>query len=267
MKKLVLKVSLLSFVGILVLFAIVYGAFSLFAPHLLGSLFEHIGANNQSLYFYEKEYNKNQTTTNLYRVLNKAIIFENNPKIIEYFEKFYSLENYEKNIDTINSANYNADASVLENISLSNADNRLKIRYVKALCTQNRFNDAFDFAKDDLSETEFDYKNINFVFAGMAEYINKDNASLFDSNKIGNISVSDGIYNYYQQIKNLFLNAEANSQDNYTLGGLANKLLIITDFMQILDDFSISENYSVENMLTIQDFANTLKTKLATYVG
>ena len=87
MKKLVLKVSLITVAAILVLLGIVYGCFSLFAPHLLGSLFERVGANNASLYFYEKEYNKNQNTSNLYRVLNKAIIFEKKCVNIPIFQE------------------------------------------------------------------------------------------------------------------------------------------------------------------------------------
>lgn len=265
MKKLVLKVSALTIVAILILLAIVYGCFSLFAPHLLGSLFERVGANNASLYFYEKEYNKNQNTTNLYRVLNKAIIFENNDKVIEYFEKFYNLENYEQNIETINEANYNANGSVLENVSLSNADNRLKTRYVKSLCVASRFDDAFEFAKNDL--TNFDDTNINFVFSGLADFINDENGEMFDKEKIGTKTVAESIYNFYGQVKTLYENSKTANKSKYTLAVLANKLLGMTDFMEQIKDYTTNTNYSDANMEAITDYAVDLKVALATYVG
>ena len=265
MKKLVLKVSCLTVGAILVLLAIVYGCFSLFAPHLLGSLFERVGANNASLYFYEKEYNKNPNTTNLYRVLNKAIIFENNPKIVEYFEKFYLDEKYEQNIETINTANYNANGSVLENVSLANADNRLKSRYVKALCGNGEFEKAFEFAKNDL--TSFDDTNINFVFAGLTDFVNEENGTLFDSEKLGVKTVSESVYNYYLQVKTLYENSKSLNKDKYTLATLSNKLLIITDFMNQIKDYTTNEFYNETNISVVNNYANELRVALATYVG
>lgn len=265
MKKLVLKVSLITVAAILVLLGIVYGCFSLFAPHLLGSLFERVGANNASLYFYEKEYNKNQNTSNLYRVLNKAIIFENNPKIVEYFEKFYALENYEQNIETINEANYNANGSVLENVSLSNADNRLKSRYAKALCSGGNFEKAFEFAKVDL--TTFDDTNINFVFSGLVDFVNAENGDMFDNEKIGTKTVAESIYNYYQQVKVLYENSKTANKDKFTLATLANKLLVIADFMDTIKEFSTNEVYNDANFAVITNYAQELRVALATYVG
>ena len=267
MKKLVLKVSVLTVCGILVLLAIVYGSFSLFAPHMLGASFEKIGANNASLYFYEKEYNKNPTTTNLYRVLNKAIIFKNSPKTVEYFEKFYELEDYEQNIDIINKANFVENGSVLENLSLSNADNRLKVRYVSALCDGGEFEKAFAFAKNDLTDDYFDDKNINFVFAGLSSFVNAENGTMFDSEKIGLKTVSESIFAYYTQVKNIYELSKTSGKDNFTLASLSNKLLIITDFMGEIKQHTQNENYNDANFFNITEYAKELRVALATYVG
>lgn len=260
MKRLILKVSILTFFAIMVSLGITYGAFTIFAPHLLGSICETLGANSRSLYFYEKEYNRNQSTTNLYRVLNKAIVFENNSKIVEYFEKFYAEEDYEQNIDTINEANYNPEGSVLENISLSNADNRLKTKYVKALCEEGKFEDAFAFAKQDL--TELDDENVNFVFAGMAEFLNEQNCEVFDTQ-----GVALNIYNYYTNVKTIYENSLTANKDKFALGSLANRLLVITSFMETLAPYVEDVNYSAENIITIKNYASELKIQLATFVG
>ena len=143
MKKVALKVALITLLSIVALGAAVYGTFTLFAPHILGSLCESLGAGENGLYFYEKEYNRNKTTANLYTILNKSIIHSDSERIVKYFELFYADENYDENIEIINQTNYDTAGAVLQNISLSNADNRLKTRYVSALCKIGQFEKAF----------------------------------------------------------------------------------------------------------------------------
>ena len=269
MKKVALKVALITLLSMIAVGAVVYGAFTLFAPHILGSVCEGLGAGENALYFYEKEYNRNKTTTNLYTILNKSIINSDAERVVKYFEIFYADENYAENVEIINETNHSKTASVLQNVSLSNADNRLKTRYVSALCKLGQFEKAFNFALTDLVEHTPNGDNLNFVFAGLGSFIDATNGTKFDdlAYKKGDYTVSQLVHNYYNDLKISYEGIEKTAENKYLLAIYCDRLITICDFIDIVAKFTTNEDYNDSNLASVAQFRKTLRADLAVYVG
>lgn len=85
MQKTIIKSALITLAGIILALGLVFGGFAIFNPTSLGDFFSQMGMENCALGCYENAYKKDESTQNLTRLLNSAIISENGEVLSEYF--------------------------------------------------------------------------------------------------------------------------------------------------------------------------------------
>ncbi|MDR0850549.1 MAG: hypothetical protein LBN07_03635 [Christensenellaceae bacterium] len=152
--------SLIGFVGLL---ALLLGIFS---PITMAKIFDGVNGNI-SLYFYKSNYEKTKNINDLYLVVNKSIQFKNDLSIVECFPILLREPRYDEFMDFLNE-NSTKEGTMLQKVMLSNEDNRLKSRYVRALVSINMLDEAFRFAVTDLSDPD------NFVISSLVEFVGEN---------------------------------------------------------------------------------------------
>lgn len=176
MQKTIVKsifITLGSLIGAAGLVALLLGIFS---PITMAKAFEGINGNI-SIYFYKSNYEKTKDIKDLYMVVNKSIKFENNLSIVEYFPKLLKEPRYDEFMDAVDDSN-TKEGSMLQKVMLSNEDNRLKIRYVRALMSVNMADESFRFAISDFEDPD------NFVIAGLVEFVGANTLNMQEYNAI-----------------------------------------------------------------------------------
>ena len=230
-----------------------------FFPINFAKLFESTGSTRASFYFYEKAYHKSTDINNIYTLVNKAIDFKIDKKVVQYYEKLSSHDRYGEFIDFINEHNYSQDSSVLVNSMLTNEDNRLKTRYVTSLANID-LDKAFKYAIDDLfatSITSDNNPNINFVLAGLYEYINADNIKYFEATAYAkdNTLVADKIMQTYLDLSQEYERIKAELPNaNYLLAVYSGKLVDMCQTMILIDKYvdhtKLSTTYNTDDLKT-----------------
>lgn len=105
MKKLVIKTASITLAVIIGVMALTFGALCIFAPKTVAGLFDGAGGYSASVFFYEKQYNKTQSTDDLYYLVLKLDDQKDPTKTREYLSVFLALEGVEdycKTFDTTN---------------------------------------------------------------------------------------------------------------------------------------------------------------------
>lgn len=228
MGKTILKTALLTLSCIVVLLSLVLGGYVLLAPKALAEGAENLGLYSFSINMYEQNYKKNKNIESLYLLVDKAILFDAKEKIIDYYPTLQSHSKYNQYIEALDIVNYDANRSVLTNLAMSNCDNRLKSRYVKALASKD-FETAFLYAKSDLLAIDTDSAKINFIYTGLATYIDNSNASMFVNDYDG-VVVSTKIKEVYEAIYSRY-QLEKTTNTKYQNAVISNKLVDIMQFM------------------------------------
>ena len=179
----------------IILIVIVYFIVGALSPISLAKMYENVNSNI-SIKYYIKNYEKNKNINNLYAVVDKSISMDKDDVLIEYYPLLLQDEGYTELINNVNELNYDENASVKQNLFLSNEDNRLKTRYVSALSEQDTIK-AFEFAYDD-----FKNNTDNFAFIGLRNVI-ESIISMFDSNVVnGIVNRFNDLIDEYDTIKN-----------------------------------------------------------------
>jgi len=193
MVKLILKTSLITLASIIVVLGVISLFVGVFSPVSFANLFENLGANNASMYFYVKAYERTPNINTLFAVVNKSIQFgvpEGTIKYYQILEQNYDTQ-YAAFMDFVNENNYTSSSGVVLNkVSVSNEDNYLKCRYVLALAQTGDIEGAFDYAVKDFYAHAgtvgggtggsglpdiFGYaEDFNFVFAGLTNYLGEE---------------------------------------------------------------------------------------------
>lgn len=243
---LIVSITALATILLVVIIYFIIGALS---PISLAKMYENVNTNI-SIKYYVKNYEKNKNINDLYAVVDKSIFMDKNDVLIDYYPLLLQDEGYVELIKKVNELNYDENASVKQNLFLSNEDNRLKTRYVSALSEKDTTK-AFEFAYEDFKST-----TSNFAFVGLREVI-KDIVPMFDSNVVANI-----VNRFNNEIDSY--NSIKNSQDvsTYQKAYQCYNCLEICQFILLLGDNNI--DITDENIF-VQHKSN-LATDLSTYI-
>ena len=240
MGKIILKTAAITMVVIIVLLAIASGLLIWLAPDFVATSAEKLGFEGVSLSMYERSYKQDKTINSLYTLVNKSIQFKDDDMLIKYYEKLEEHKDYTKFIKALDEANFDAKQSVLTNIKLSNEDNRLKTRYVKALAKKD-FTKALNFAAQDMLNFDANADKLNFCVIGLVDKINKDNISKFtENNEILTESVCQKIESMYNALKDRYENV---AESTYNKALCSAKLVDMLQFMILLKDQDESVDY------------------------
>ena len=265
MSKLIIKTALITLGIIVGLLGIVCLIIGVFFPIKFATLFESTGSYSASYYFYEQAYGKSTDINKTYTLLDKAIQFKLDSKVVKYYEKLSAYDRYDEFIDFVNKNNYDQDSKVLVNVMMSNEDNRLKTRYVSSLANRD-LDKAFKFAVQDLYKTSIvdGQLNVNFVIAGLYEHINADTIKYFQNSEYSKNStlVADQIKNNFDALYTLYQGKKTDSS-NYVLALYSGKLVDMCQTMilvdKFLDDSLINTSYDADYL------TQTLTTIVAEY--
>ena len=268
MNKIILRTALITLGAIIVVLGIVSLIIGVFFPITFAKFFEDTGSNKASFYFYEKAYSKSKDINKTHTLLNKAIEFKFDKKVVQYYEKLSAYGNYQEFIDHINSQNYDSDSAVIVNTMLTNEDNRLKTRYVSSLAKID-LDKAFKFAIDDLYQSQTDplSVNVNFVMAGLCSHINANTIKYFQSYDYEQKSelVADRVMSFYNELDSLYQTSKPTAS-KYTLAVYSNKLIVMLQTMLIIEDYidntKISTTYDES---ALQTALNTLVSEYNSY--
>lgn len=203
-KMIILNVSITAVVLCLVLVG-TYICLVFWTPGFLAKIYEKVNVKT-SMKYYIRQYEKTETTSDLYTVVDKAISFKNDDVLLEYFPELSERENYNELINYVNSLNYNEENATAVNLFMVNEDNRLKSRYVKALAEDN-VGIAFSYAILDLNNmlsqmegSEVVGKDgLNFVFSGLASKV-EDMKTYFTAENVNKIKT------FYSELKDEYTN-------------------------------------------------------------
>ena len=261
MNKLILKTALITLSAIIGILAIICLILGIWFPLTFAKFFENTGSNNASFYFYEKTYSKTNDINDTYFLLNKAIEFKIDKKVVYYYENLSKYSRYDEFIKFINKNNFSQENSVAINSILTNEDNRLKTRYVSSLAKID-LDKAYNFAIDDLFNTQVIEGNINlnFVISGLYKYIDENNIKYFEQQEYAKqgILVADKIMDYYNQINDVYQNGKE-SFSKYYLAVYSNKLIDICQTMILLEKYlNKSKIQSIYDINILQQTLNTL---------
>lgn len=227
----------------IILIVIVYFIVGALSPISLAKMYENVNSNI-SIKYYIKNYERNKNINNLYAVVDKSISMDKDDVLIEYYPLLLQDEGYTELINNVNELNYDENASVKQNLFLSNEDNRLKTRYVSALSEQDTIK-AFKFAYDD-----FKNNTDNFAFIGLRNVI-ESIIPMFDS------SVVEAIINRFNNLISNYDNIKDNQDvSTYEKAYQCYNCLEICQFILLLGDNNIN--------IIDSDIFNQHKSNLAT---
>lgn len=119
---------------------------SIFFPKIMYGFCSNLGFKNLSFYFAEKQYSQSQNINDLHTTIYMAYDIENNSAIIKYSEILFASPDYEQFIDYINDLNYNSTSIMQARVALTNENNYLLNKYIRALIEEKDFTNAVDFS-------------------------------------------------------------------------------------------------------------------------
>lgn len=85
MQKTVIKTAIITVIAILLAVVVTFAGFSLFAPAKTGDFLSEMGLEGSALNHYAIAYSRNKSTSNLVKVINSAVILEDEDELIKYF--------------------------------------------------------------------------------------------------------------------------------------------------------------------------------------
>lgn len=134
MKNLVIKTIIITLISFLIAGAIAFGVLFFSAPGVLGKMFDGVGFNSASVFFYEKQYNKTKSIDDLNTLVLKIEVKYDSQRA----EKYYKLI---------------LEHSEFDNLILGQSQNRdmrdfYASQYALALAENDKFSSAVDYAKD-----------------------------------------------------------------------------------------------------------------------
>lgn len=144
MKKLVIKTACITLCAVVLLSALLYGAFCLFSPKTLAKFFDNIGFENLALKNYEREYNKTEDIVDLYTLVSRL-------------DEKYDAEKCEKySYMLLSDAGFDALTEVLdgENPTLSTSE-YVWGKYALSLTFNGKFNKALTVAENYYNENGY----------------------------------------------------------------------------------------------------------------
>jgi len=159
--KIVLCTAGITFVGMLILTAVVYFVMLFAFTAKLGDFFYSLGCENISASLYYKAYEKSDDITCIYKALTIEIKHNDNGNTIKYYEQFITDDEYEDFCLQIISNYELSNINVLEKSLCLDEINMMSNSYVKALKDSNREDEAKSFAMDIFKNRgELSLKNI-----------------------------------------------------------------------------------------------------------
>jgi hypothetical protein len=173
--KVILKTARNTLLGIVVLMIMVIGSLTIFSPVSLAKLTSSLGLDNISIYYYQLNFNKTEDINDLYILLNKAILAENDSIIIDSFETLYDEgnDNYYEFIDYVNDFNLTGTTDFGYKLYLANEDARLKGKYISSLMNEDEFTRALNFSATDFYGESIETINddINYILGDYLDYL------------------------------------------------------------------------------------------------
>lgn len=149
-------------VGVYLLLAFVF-------PYTLAGGMYDMGFNTYAIKLYDRAYAKdNDNIDALYMALNLSIKLDYSDKVVEYFEEFGEKPNYASYVSKIDEANSKKQVEPLIKSTILNEDNYLKNRYVKALITLNKVDEAVEFCKNSIKSNPTTFDMANYYYANFA---------------------------------------------------------------------------------------------------
>lgn len=260
MIKTILKTALITFLSIVLVLGATFGGLVLFAPKFVAEKSENLGLNNLAIAMYERDYKKNTSVKTLYTLVDKGATFGYDNVVVKYGAKLFENENYFEYISAIDEANFDENEKVLVNLKLSNADNRLKTKYVKSLAKTD-FDSAFDYARLDLKESDMTKEYINFIMAGLVNSITSDNSSKFNES-IDGVATSSLIKTKFDELHTVYEGYKASSS-NYQNAVRSSKCIDMIQFMLYLEDKTECGYNETELKATLQTLFSEYKTYIA----
>ena len=218
-KKDIVKPVLITFAALIFLFGIVSLIMHLCFPFTMGKMFYKLGADDTALTYFEKDYKKSKNYDELYTILNLSIKLNKNEKVVSYFEKFVSDENYSEYVTNIDNQNLNLSETDFVKSKLYSEDNYLKNRYVLALSKLGEYKKAFEYAKEHTSFL-LSTENVSpylFTFISTVECFNSTEQSS---------ETIDDMYNYFNNVFEAFKSnyTSANKIHTFVLGNRLNEV-------------------------------------------
>ena len=152
MKRLVIKTTLITLASIIGALIIAVGALCLFAPKTMANFFEDVGNYSASVFFYEKNYEKTGSISDLDELLLKV-----------YVESDYELtEKYSKEM---------IEHVQFESLSVANKEYYYGC-YVIALANNGKFDQAINVGKDFVQD--YGYTVFNPLRILITDYLQDD---------------------------------------------------------------------------------------------
>lgn len=142
----ILKPILFTFLAMLFLLIATFSVMHFFFPLKLSNWFYSMGAENASVYYLERSYEKTQDYEQLYSLVNLSIKTNNYEKVEKYYEQFSADSRYSTFVLKIDASNLTQNVSNLVKSTMYSEDNYLKTRYVKALVKLGKVDKAYAYA-------------------------------------------------------------------------------------------------------------------------
>lgn len=148
MKKLVIKTSLITLASVVCALIIAFGSVALFAPGVVGGLFDGVGNYSATVFFYEKQYQKTGDIDDLNRLVSKINIVKDSGRAETYYSKIITHKDFVAFCGNIDGAGREPSAKdyYYSCYSLSLAEN-------------GKIDKAIDFAKDYVQENGYTENN------------------------------------------------------------------------------------------------------------
>lgn len=197
MKKLILKTTLFTFCGVLLLISLIYGIVALASPISLAKMFDGVGNYSISMHYYEKNYEKNKNLGNLYTICSKVDEKSDSVRAEKYLAIFTADENF---------TNFCKQKDTTQSASLVRSDDIFYGKYVVSIFYSKSQDVNMQLALEKsiqrVLNTDYrEYNPFNFLLVYCANDLNL--------NALIEIQCSiESIYNYLSGEGQVFANAD-----------------------------------------------------------
>ena len=148
-KKSIVKSAVVTFVIMVVLFAIFSTVMLLGFTRVSADFVYSLGMNRLASSLYAREYEKSGDLYYCYKSLCVKIKISDNYGIVKTYEKFVGDEKSDEFIANIDTKNKTLNIGILEKSTILNEGDYLRHKYIQALMQIDRVDDAFELATAD----------------------------------------------------------------------------------------------------------------------